>query len=382
MAADNTPLRASDTLTDLNFNYSSSVFLEVCLRNALAKLYKESPAPLNIQRFYLINRKASKEDLPDLIKAVAPSNYLISDTTSTGDDTAYTSIEFLFEDNGSICNLLVEIGRSDDFVTANLTYYGPADCSKRTLARLYDAGFCTSDYEGTDVEVTFSYSSSTGCETTTRHFKPIPFDDIRKNYTKSVQDETDELLAKLQEVTNGIVVIHGLIGTGKTYLLRSILSELKGKRDGVICSPPTVYLGNIGLINSAVEGLDNPIVILEDLGELFHKKAKFSYADQFSTLANFSDGLLGLLRNAVFLLTFNYDEEELDEALIRPGRCISNFEIPRLSRVEAQAAFPDKAEWLTADTYSLAEIYALKDGQSVKKRKTRGNVGFVRKGNG
>ena len=75
-------------------------------------------------------------------------------------------------------------------------------------------------------------------------------------------------------------------------------------------------------------------------------------------------------------MSFNYDLQEIDQALIREGRCIADIYVPILSNREARIAFPELE--LERDEYRLAELYAIKNEREVIKTKKQeiGNFGF------
>ena len=87
------------------------------------------------------------------------------------------------------------------------------------------------------------------------------------------------------------------------------------------------------------------------------KHAVTTYINQMSNLLNLTDGLLSMLSQAVFVLTFNYGVGEISEALTRPGRCLGHIEIGEISR--AQAEERTEIRPLKQSSYSLAEVYEI-----------------------
>jgi len=257
------------------------------------------------------------------------------------------------------------------------------DCFKEEHLEVFKAAGLRGtldDVASSSVPVVFACAANQGAFKTNSSFAMSSFDSIRKNYTPEVRQKIDDLIVRLKEEKHGLIVLHGPTGTGKTYLNRSLLSEMKGIRTGVVCNPPTKFLSEMNLMLDVLRGEKNPLIILEDVGEIFQEQSKHLNVDLFASLANLTDGLQSLLSKAIFVLTFNYDISQADPALIRPGRCIANIHVPELSFDDACALLPmDKREALLGKKkHSLAEVYAIKNDVGVLKNlKNDRKVGFT-----
>jgi hypothetical protein len=130
-----------------------------------------------------------------------------------------------------------------------------------------------------------------------------------------------ERLNKQQD--KGIVLLHGLPGTGKTTYLRYLIGRLKKK---VLFLSPSMA-DNL-LEPSFVDLLiDNPnsIVIIEDAENILMDR-KLSRDSSVSNLLNISDGLLADFLNVQVICTFNLSISMIDSALLRKGRLIAKYE--------------------------------------------------------
>ena len=212
------------------------------------------------------------------------------------------------------------------------------------------------------VNVRYAFPSDGSVKVRHRDFKEEPFDSIRNNYTPKVQDEVAELKARLKEVDNGLIILNGPPGTGKTHLIRALLTDIKSDRAPLICVPPINFLANLSLLIDAVSSERSSMVVFEDLGEAVTQDVSRSKADVFSNLLNVTDGLLSLLNNSIILLSFNTDIGKIDPALLRPGRCISRIEVSELPVQQVKELL--RAEGLTFSlsrtNYTLAEVYEMK----------------------
>lgn len=238
---------------------------------------------------------------------------------------------------------------------------------------LKKAGFQAHRKKEDKATVHFAYpqGQGKGIGYSTRHFTPVKYDTIKQNYNEKVQEGFVSLMDELKVATKGLVILHGTPGTGKTYLIRSMISELGDLRDSVICSPPTQFIEQTGMMTMALNNASNPFIILEDLGDMFQVDAVSSMPDRFSNLVNMTDGLLSLLYSSVFLLTFNYRIEKIHPALTRHGRCIAQIEVPELTSEEAEKAMPELEGLKNKTRWTLADLYAMRDGKSPKAKKER-----------
>jgi hypothetical protein len=99
------------------------------------------------------------------------------------------------------------------------------------------------------------------------------------------------------------------------------------------------------------------LLLLEDCDELIRAEAKHASGQALSRLLNLTDGLLGQGRHVLLGITTNEDLTRLHPAVVRPGRCLAQIEVGRLSAAEATG-------WLGRPTgpATLAELFAARSG--------------------
>lgn len=136
-----------------------------------------------------------------------------------------------------------------------------------------------------------------------------------------------------RENDKGIVLLHGLPGTGKTTYLRHLIASMKKK---VLFVSPSVA-GN--LMNPEFIDLliDNPnaVLVIEDAENIIMDR-KYSSNSSVSNLLNISDGLLSDCLNVQIICTFNSALNLVDSALTRKGRLIAKYEFGKLDVAKAQ----------------------------------------------
>lgn len=137
-----------------------------------------------------------------------------------------------------------------------------------------------------------------------------------------------------KENDKGIVLLHGLPGTGKTTYLRYLIGNLKKK---VMFVSPGVA-GNLMNPEFMDLLLDNPnaVLVIEDAENIIMDR-KYSDQSSVSNLLNISDGLLSDCLNVQIICTFNSELRLVDSALLRKGRLIAKYEFGKLSVAKANA---------------------------------------------
>ena len=147
--------------------------------------------------------------------------------------------------------------------------------------------------------------------------------------------ETDEVIRKRlnQKNDKGIVLLHGLPGTGKTTYIRYLIGKIRKR---VLFLSPCIA-GN--LINpDFIELLiDNPntVLIIEDAENIIMDR-KHNTGSGVSNLLNISDGLLADFLNVQLICTFNSSLTMIDNALMRKGRLIAKYEFGKLGIAKSQ----------------------------------------------
>ena len=126
----------------------------------------------------------------------------------------------------------------------------------------------------------------------------------------------------------GIVLLHGLPGTGKTTYLRYLIGRLKKR---VLLLSPSVA-GNIMDAEFMDLLIDNPnsVLIIEDAENVVMDR-RVNNDSSVSNLLNVSDGLLADFLNVQVICTFNHPLSMIDSALLRKGRLIAKYEFGKLS---------------------------------------------------
>ncbi|MFT3682316.1 MAG: AAA family ATPase [Ferruginibacter sp.] len=158
--------------------------------------------------------------------------------------------------------------------------------------------------------------------------------DLSLFYEADFEEVNDVICNRLMKNKDkGIVLLHGLPGTGKTTYLRYLIGRIKKRIlfvspniAGDITSPDFIQL----LVNNP-----NSVLIIEDAENIIMDR-KISSNAAVSNLLNISDGLLADFLNVQIICTFNNSLTLVDSALMRKGRLIAKYEFGKLSVEKAQ----------------------------------------------
>jgi hypothetical protein len=200
--------------------------------------------------------------------------------------------------------------------------------------------------------------------------------DLKMNYDDEWNSKHEYLINQLNmKEKKGIVLLHGLPGTGKTMYIRHLISLLAEKRT-------VIYLPN-QLIDSLTDpsfipllsDYNGSVIVIEDADEAI--RSRKNGGASVDKLLNLADGILSDFLGIQFICTFNCPITTIDEALLRKGRLIFRHEFEKLS-VEKSQALSNHLGFDTEITVnmSLAEIYnqEKKFGEEENSKKNR--IGF------
>jgi hypothetical protein len=199
------------------------------------------------------------------------------------------------------------------------------------------------------------------------------------HYNDDFKPVADQILSTINSDNNrGIVLLHGGMGTGKTSYIKHIMSASQKK---VYYVPPDLAgsLSEPGLIDFILNRLQDSVLIIEDAENVLRSR-EAGGSQAVSNILNISDGILGEVMSSTIICTVNCPLSDLDQALLRPGRLIAEYQFGNLAREKTnnllEKLYGDNAEW-AEDSMTLAEIFNVKNMPVKGKQANKVKLGFT-----
>ena len=191
----------------------------------------------------------------------------------------------------------------------------------------------------------------------------------RDNYSQDVLDAHDKIIEEFpkKDCPGFISIFMGPPGTGKTYLIRSIIGKIPNAN--FLYMPPAMIQSVSGpsllkvfadMADTTSENPDKLILILEDADEVLAPRLQTNMGG-ISTLLNLTDGTLGRLLGIRVIATTNSPDNALDKAITRPGRMLCMGEVLPHKYEKALEIYKKHGgkEELPEDSYTISELYDL-----------------------
>jgi hypothetical protein len=189
---------------------------------------------------------------------------------------------------------------------------------------------------------------------------------IKENYLPEVLEDVDYIISSFTKSPPGgrIAILNGEPGTGKTHLIRSILTRM----DCVFLIIPSNLIDSLDkpefmpLLLNVKNEHDKPVVMIIEDGDTCLVPRKSDNISTISALLNLSDGILGSIIDIKMIISTNAEIRDMDQAIMRPGRLCRNVHVGPLPYEQARKVYERlmkdvKGELPYKKFYTLAEVY-------------------------
>ena len=216
-----------------------------------------------------------------------------------------------------------------------------------------------------------------GLGTVEQNIKPTNID-IPMNYGEGFVKIHEKIVSRLNEDKGkGLVLLHGLPGTGKTNYIRHLCGQLNKE---IIFIPPFMAdsIASPDFITFLLEHT-NSILVIEDAEKVvLDRDGDGSSRQGVSNLLNITDGLLSDCLSIQIIATFNTSRDRIDKALLRKGRLIAEWKFDALSVEDSNKLLKSIGREDVSDKpLTLTEIYNMDEEVNVVQEDRR-TIGFGR----
>jgi len=199
---------------------------------------------------------------------------------------------------------------------------------------------------------------------------------IEDNYNddfKEIDGVISEFLATKKK--NGLILLHGKYGTGKTTYIRHLISSIN-KRFIFLPLNLMEAISEPGFL-PFISDYKESVLILEDAENLLTSRNAMPMRNNaLVNLLNIGDGLLSDALSIKIICTFNADLKQIDKAILRKGRLVTRYEFKEL-QIDKVNKLREKLELTEPvnQAMTLADIYN-KEGVNFAELAETKSVGF------
>lgn len=219
----------------------------------------------------------------------------------------------------------------------------------------------------------------------------------------------EKLVNKLVSSNKGLTLLHGSPGTGKSYYIRKLVTDLHEKTGKKIIIVPNSMINyitdpdfNTFLLETADAAVDSydetgvyedvvenekkkekgMILIMEDAESILMRRDHGSDTGT-SNLLNLTSGLLNDIFGTQIIVTYNTEDKNIDPALMRSKRMIAKHTFNKLNEEQGKklALHISIDPELIKKSMSVAEIYSLNDEEEdavlISKPPTKRKFGLI-----
>jgi len=208
----------------------------------------------------------------------------------------------------------------------------------------------------------------------TKEIKINPIEvDIDKLYNDDFKEINDIIENSLEIDQSGLILLHGIPGTGKTSYIKSLF----GKHD----NKSFIYIPN-DFVNELLQpefisfllANKNSILLIEDAEKIIINRDLANTNSVVSTILQLTDGLFSDYLNIKIICTFNTNINKIDKALLRKGRMLAFYEFNALKKEKSNKLLESLGHAPENKEMTLAQIFNFE--KKSFNQNSKGSIGF------
>lgn len=200
---------------------------------------------------------------------------------------------------------------------------------------------------------------------------PLNYQPAVKSAYPWLTKDMDEYIDDYLDSSASVLILIGPPGTGKTTFVKNLIHHSG-------CNAKVAYdekvMMNDGLFASFIDD-DSRFLIMEDADAFLQSRTDGN--TMMHKFLNVSDGLISAADKKLVFSTNLPNVQDIDPALIRPGRCFDVVTFRPLTRVEAEAVIAESGSGqlppIDKSHTTLAEIFSAQPSAGASRRK---GIGF------
>jgi hypothetical protein len=209
--------------------------------------------------------------------------------------------------------------------------------------------------DGVSISTATGFNSSGILKFDRKHVEASSVKVARASFYPWLSVSLEEYFKAYDESSENILVMFGPPGTGKSTFLRSLIMYLR--YDAMLAYNKSV-VESPELVNKFYASAGTDLLAYEDIDK--HLKRREDGNQLMSTLLNASDGVIEHKGKKIVFSTNLTSINQIDEALLRVGRCFDILEFRELTPDEANAVLVDcdrpQRDFSAKKSWSLSEV--------------------------
>ena len=227
-----------------------------------------------------------------------------------------------------ISYVIIDQGSDNSIINDVCFYYKDQEIESKIFETIDKLSNCVVDFE----KDSFNKFNTLTISSNSLELEPVYFDteliDPETKYNDEIIKKCDKLIKKIKKSQNGISILCGEKGLGKTSMAKYITS--KSDRMGVFIPNNMIDITiNNPEFKNFLRKFEKIMIIIDDCE--FLTNSQFIKISAFSNnLIQLVDGFLSETLNIQVLLIFNEIEEEIDENILEANSLLDCIEFDRL----------------------------------------------------